>query len=62
MRQRDRQNRRRAEAEVARLNPVALTLALWLATVVAITGMIRLSEAAAMSQSGLWDQQSLQQQ
>lgn len=47
MRHRDRQNRRRAEAEAARLNPIALTLALWLGAVVAVTGLIRLSEAAA---------------
>jgi len=40
-------NRKRTEAETAPLDPIALSLALWLGLVVGITGLIRLSDAAA---------------
>jgi len=47
MRRFDRDSRKRAEANVAPLDPIALTLALWLGLVVGVTGLIRLSENAA---------------
>ena len=61
MRQKDRQNRRWAEAEAARLNPIVLILALWLGTVVLVAGLIRLSEAVAMDTAVLRDQPSVEQ-
>jgi len=47
MRRIDRERRKQAEAEAAPLDPIALTLALWLGLVVGVTGLIRLSENAA---------------
>ena len=47
MRRFNRDSRKRAEADVAPLDPVALTLAVWLGLVVGVTGLIRLSENAA---------------
>ncbi|HYZ61645.1 MAG TPA: hypothetical protein VE650_04265 [Acetobacteraceae bacterium] len=43
----DRKRGSGSENEAAPLDPVALTLALWLGIVVAVTGLIRLSETAA---------------
>ena len=48
MQQFDWKNRKRAESETAKLDPVALTLALWLGLVVGVTGLMRLSETAAV--------------
>jgi len=47
MGQQDWKNRKRAESEAAPVDPIALTLALWLGVMVAVTGLIRLSEQAA---------------
>jgi len=47
MRKFDEKSRRHAETEAAPLDPIALTLALWLGLVVGVTGLIRLSESAA---------------
>jgi len=47
MRQSDWKNRKPVESETAPLDPIALTLALWLGLMVAVTGLIRLSENAA---------------
>lgn len=51
MRRDERKYRRRAEAEAAPLDPVALTLAVWLGVMVAVTGLIRLSESAATARA-----------
>jgi hypothetical protein len=53
----DRNSKRRAEAETAPLDPIALTLALWLGLVVGVTGLIRLSEAAAANAARMQNQQ-----
>jgi len=47
MHQFDWKNRKSSESETAPLDPIALTLALWLGLVVGVTGLIRLSENAA---------------
>jgi len=53
----DRNSKKRAEAETAPLDPIALTLALWLGLVVGVTGLIRLSETAAANAARMQDQQ-----
>jgi hypothetical protein len=40
-------NRKPVETEAAPLDPIALTLALWLGLVVGVTGLMRLAENAA---------------
>lgn len=47
MQQRYRQTRRHAAAE-ARFDPIALTLAMWLGAVVAVTGLVQVSETVAI--------------
>jgi hypothetical protein len=47
MHQFDWNDRKRTERETASVDPIALTLALWLGLVVGVTGLMRLSENAA---------------
>jgi hypothetical protein len=42
----DRNSKKREETQAAPLDPIALTLALWLGLVVGVTALIRLSENA----------------
>ena len=51
MRRDERRQRRHAEAEAAPLDPVALTLAVWLGVMVGVTGLVRLSESAASARA-----------
>jgi hypothetical protein len=47
MHQFDSRNGKKAETRAEPLDPVALTLAIWLGLVVGVTGLMRLSENAA---------------
>ncbi len=47
MRRPNRHDRRQADAETAPLDPIVLTVALWLGLMVTVAGFGRLSEAAA---------------
>jgi len=51
-----RKSRRAAESETAPLDPIALTLALWLGLVVGVTGLMRLSDNAAANAARTQDQ------
>jgi hypothetical protein len=47
MRESDHNHKKPAETETVPLDPIALSLALWLGLVVGVTGLMRLSETAA---------------
>ena len=61
MRQDGRRQRNRTQSDAQPLDPVALTVALWLGVMVAITGVLRLSEIAAANASAAQDEILLSQ-
>jgi hypothetical protein len=55
----DKNAKKRAASEAAPLDPIALTLALWLGMIVGVTGLIRLSESAAANAARAQDQRTV---
>ncbi len=62
MRRDERKFKNRSDQEAAPLDPVALTLALWLGFMVIVTGLARLSESAAANARMLEVQRAAQAQ